>query len=208
MRREAQVRTMVLRWWMPGLVTLTAAVAVALVSVFVWGGQGADGLEGVYDEVVPAAGTETVYGIPLAWENAELFLEWNYQIYGQLSAAEMAIVREALTELVAPCCDDYRLPHCCCEGSNLLCNLVRTARGLAAYMTVEGEFTLEETQDAVLQWLQFVHGDYYVAAELKEQGVDPETYGITTRGACYRGMCETPLTQGGCGGMHALKIGS
>ncbi len=194
------------RLWIPVALTLSAGAMIALVSVLAWGaGQTAD-VDAVYEELVPAAGTETVYGMPLAWDNAEGFLAWNYELYDNLTATEMGVVLDVLNPLVAPCCDDYDLPGCCCEGSNLLCNLVRTARGLAAHMALEGAFTVEETRAAVLQWLHFVHGDYYVAAELERQGVDPAQYGITTHGACYRGLCETPLTEGGCGGMRALKI--
>ncbi|MFO8034378.1 MAG: hypothetical protein R6U88_04335 [Candidatus Bipolaricaulota bacterium] len=207
-RKRTRVGARVLqRWWIPVMITLTAAVGIALVSMLGWGGQEAEDVDALYEEIVPAEGTETIYDIPLAWENAEMFLEWNYRLYDNLSPGEMEVVLELLDPLVAPCCDDYDLPGCCCEGSDLLCNLVRTARGLAAHMAVEGEFTVEEMRDAVLEWLQFVHGDYYVAADLADQGVDVEQYGITTHGACYRGLCEAPLTEGGCGGMHELKIG-
>ncbi len=206
-KKTTRARAKVLeRWWIPMMITVTAAAAIALVSMLAWGQGNASDVDAVYEKLVPAEGTETVYGMPLDWGNAELFLEWNYQLYDNLSPGEMDVVLEVLNPLVAPCCDDYDLPGCCCEGSDLLCNLVRTARGLAAYMTVEGEFTVAETQAAVLEWLRFVHGDYYVAAELADRGVDPEEYGITTHGACYRGMCETPLTEGGCGGMSDLKI--
>lgn len=189
------------------MMAAVAVVAIALAHALAWAGERREALEMVYEAVVPAPGTETTYGIPLDWGNAELFLDWNDDIYDQLSGPDKDAVLEALSALVAPCCDDYVLPGCCCEGGGLLCNLVRTARGLAAYMVVEGGFSVEETRASVLEWLRFVHGDYYVAAELAEQGVDPRAYGLTTHGACYRGLCETPLAQGGCGGMHVLKIG-
>jgi len=206
---EVRERTRVLqRWSVPALIAVTVLTGIAVVGLLVWGaGDRPDDVEALYDEIVPAEGEETAYDIPLAWENAELFLEWNYQIYDHLSSADKELVLEALDPLVAPCCDDYNLPGCCCEGANLLCNLVRTARGLAAHMAVEGGFAADEITESVLQWLSFAHGDYYVAAELEKHGGNPGEHGITTEGACYRGMCETPLRDGGCGGMHELKIG-
>ncbi len=187
---------------------VVAVVAIAMAHVLAWGGERPDTLDAVVEAIVPSQGTETAYGLPLDWDNAEIFLAWNYEIYDVLSGSDRDAVTEALGELVAPCCDDYLLPGCCCEGGGLLCNLVRTARGLAAHMIVEGGFSVEATRASVLKWLQFVHGDYYVAVELEAQGIDPRAYGLTTHGACYRGMCETPLKQGGCGGMRGLKIGA
>ena len=43
-----------------------------------------------------------------------------------------------------------------------------------------------------------------MAAELAARGLDPASYGLTTQGSCYRGLCGDPISQGGCGGMNEL----
>jgi hypothetical protein len=55
-----------------------------------------------------------------------------------------------------------------------------------------------------LQWFQFARPDYYIAVALRERHMSPLYYGFTTQGSCYRGMCETPISEGGCGGMKEL----
>jgi len=163
-----------------------------------WGEKN-DPLAELYTEIVPTAGTETKYGIPLALENAPQFASWYYEI--KLSPEELEVIQEALAPLVAPCCDDNPLLRCCCERKGKICNLVRSARGLAAWLVQEKGFTADEVRDAVLEWLRFVHGDYYVTKALADRDIPPSRYGLTTYGACYRRLCEVPLSLGGCGGM-------
>ncbi|HAZ27664.1 TPA: hypothetical protein DCY67_03465, partial [Candidatus Acetothermia bacterium] len=83
----------------------------------------------------------------------------------------------------------------------------RTARGLGAYLVHQG-FAAAEVQAAILQWLQFAHGDYYVAKALVAGGEDPVKYGLfkPENGSCYRNMCNAPLRGGGCGGMGPQVI--
>jgi len=169
-------------------------------------GQGGNLMEELYTEIVPTAGTETGYGIPLALENAPQFAAWYYEI--RLSPEELEVIQEALAPLVAPCCDDNPLLRCCCERKGKICNLVRSARGLAAWLVQEKGFTADEVRDAVLAWLRFAHGDYYVAKTLADQDIPPTSYGLTTYGACYRKLCEVPLSLGGCGGMGLEALAS
>ncbi len=150
-------------------------------------------------ELIPPAGKETAYGIPLSWDNAQKFADWYYEI--ELSTGEKQVLRRALGEIPTPCCDDTRLTRCCCERSGLICNLVRSARGLAAWLIREKGFGEDETREAVLEWVKFAHRGYFLALALRERGLDPGKYGLTTRGACYRGLCELPMRKGGCGGM-------
>ncbi|MCD5407788.1 hypothetical protein LR090_00780 [Candidatus Bipolaricaulota bacterium] len=54
---------------------------------------------------------------------------------------------------------------------------------------------------AVEEWLRFAHRDHYLAQALRERGISPGKYGLSTRGTCYQGECELPMRRGGCGGM-------
>ncbi len=150
-------------------------------------------------QIIPAAGTPTAYGLPLAWENAQLFADWYYEI--PLTPTEAQVLTAALGGIPTPCCDDTRVTRCCCEEGGLICNLVRSARGLAAWLIREKGFSVQEVRASVEEWLRFAHPQYYLAQELRRLGLDPAAYGLPTRGACYRGGCEVPLKEGGCGGM-------
>ena len=150
-------------------------------------------------EVIPAAGKDTAYGIPLSWDNAQTFADWYYEV--RLSPEETVVLTRALKEIPTPCCDDTRITRCCCERSGLICNLVRSARGLAAWLIREKGFGEDEVRAAVLEWVKFAHRNYFLAVALKERGVSPREYGLTTQGACYRQLCERPMREGGCGGM-------
>ncbi len=188
--------------WIP----LAAGAALALVLALLLPAdkvtQGSDELlESLYQEIIPAADTKTNYGIPLSWDNARTFADWYYDI--RLAPDEVIQLQRALAPVATPCCDDTTVVRCCCEKSGKICNLVRSARGLAAWLIQKKGFSVEETREAVVQWLKFAHRDYYVAKALAERGISPSRYGLTTRGTCYRQQCEIPLRKGGCGGMSS-----
>jgi hypothetical protein len=156
----------------------------------------------ITEEIIPRKGTKTSYGLSISLSNLPQFLDWHYDI--DLDTKESSVLRDALVELVAPCCDDNTMLKCCCEIGEQACNLVRSGKGLAAYLIHDRGFTTEEVYGAVLQWLRFARPDYYVARELKERGLNPRHYDLTTFGSCYRQLCEGPISQGGCGGMNEL----
>lgn len=151
------------------------------------------------EKLIPAEGTLTTYGIALSWNNAQLFADWYYEI--RLNSSEEMVLRQALEPIPTPCCDDTRLVRCCCEKGGLICNLVRSARGLAAWLIREKGFKADEVRAAVEEWLRFIHPDYFLAQELLRLGRNPANYGLPAKGSCYRGWCEMPLKAGGCGGM-------
>lgn len=154
-------------------------------------------------EIAPAADTPTSYGIPLSLESLPAFIGW-WTTRVPVAEADSRYA-EALSALVAPCCDDNAALRCCCETEEgQACNLIRSGKGLAAHLIVDLGYTADQVREAVLQWFQFVRWDYYVATEIAAQGRDPQDYGLTTHGSCYRGLCNTPISQGGCGGMQAL----
>jgi hypothetical protein len=145
----------------------------------------------------PHDGDETSYGIPLSLKNAARFLGY-YEQY-PLTPAQEDVKREALTAIVAPCCDDNPMYTCCCP-----CVLAKTVWGLSAYLITEKNYDATAVREASLQWLRFIRRDYYKVHELEAQGIDPRTVGLTHVDSCYEGKCELPFRQGGCGGMTTL----
>ncbi len=155
----------------------------------------------IVDEAIyasyPHEGDATSYGIPLSLNNAATFLQY-YEQY-TLTSEQEAIKREALTALVAPCCDDNSMYTCCCP-----CNLAKTVWGLSARLVVVDGYDAPAVREAALQWLRFIRRDYYKARELEQQGLNPSTFGVYAGNSCYEGRCELPFRQGGCGGMNEL----
>lgn len=161
-----------------------------------------DPLESLRAELVPAPGTETSYGIPLYLENAQTFADWFYTV--QLSPEERALFEKVLSEIPAPCCDDNPVLKCCCRRTNRICNLTRSAMGLAAWLIHVKGLDEADLRDAVEEWLRFLVPNYYLAVALEERGLDPAAYGLGPHEAyesCDARRCEAPLDAGGCGGM-------
>lgn len=153
-------------------------------------------------ELIPEAGARTAYGIPLSLGNAQHFADWYYTI--RLTSEEEATWTEALLAIPAPCCDDNPVLRCCCQTHGRICNLTRSAQGLAKWLIVHRGYGVEEVRVAVLEWLRFLVPNHYLAKALEERGLDPHEFGLDPHEAyesCYQGRCEVALDQGGCGGM-------
>lgn len=184
-------------------VIVLVAVGLLMGAFFIWrsGKEPANtiSLAELQRQIIPAEGTPTAYGLELRRENAQTFAEWYYEI--RLTPSEDAVLAAALEAIPTPCCDDTRLTRCCCEQGGFICNLVRSARGLGAWLIREKGFSAPQVRAAVEEWLRFLHPRYYLAQELRKRGLDPAQYGLPGRGSCYQGWCEVPLRQGGCGGM-------
>ena len=186
--------------WMIGL----AFVALAVV---VWLGIAQEPDEALLEEIrvdlIPVGGAETAYGIPLSPHSLPQFVEWWYTIVPLVEHDPRYF--DALTSLVAPCCDDNPAVKCCCENDEgQACNIIRSGKGLAAHLILDLGFDTEQVRVSVLEWFRFARPDYYLAAELEARGISPIPYGLTTEGSCYRGLCNTPISAGGCGGMVEL----
>jgi hypothetical protein len=89
---------------------------------------------------------------------------------------------------------------CCCD-----CNLAKSVWGLSGYLAAEKGLGAEEVRASALQWLRFIHSDYYVGQELAERGVNPARYDLPQGDSCYTGRCELPFAESGCGGMGVLR---
>ena len=160
-------------------------------------------LEEIRAEIIPVEGTETEYDIPLSLMSLPQFVEWWYTLVPTVETDSRYF--DALSTLVAPCCDDNQAFKCCCEGDEgQACNIIRSGKGLAAHLIQELDYDAEQVAANVLEWFRFARSDYYLAAELTDRDIDPALYGLTVEGSCYRGMCDTPISQGGCGGMKEL----
>jgi len=167
--------------------------------------QGADQavLEEIRAEIIPIENTATDYGIPLSLNSLPQFVGWWYSLVPL--AEDDARYIDGLSALVAPCCDDNPAYKCCCENDEgQACNIIRSGKGLAAHLIYDLNYDTEQVTASVLEWLTFARPDYYLAAELANRRINPALYGLTTQGSCYRGLCDTPISQGGCGGMNEL----
>jgi len=165
--------------------------------------QDDDLLAQIEGRLIPAEGTLTDYGISLSLESLPQFVDWWYTLVPDVENDPRYV--EALSSLVAPCCDDNLAFKCCCEDDEgQACNIIRSAKGLAAHLISEFDYDTQALADSILQWLQFARPDYYVARELENVGENSRSYGLTTKGSCYRGLCNTPISEGGCGGMKEL----
>lgn len=186
------------------VVGIAVSIAVGLLLVgWLQAAAQPNAAEEIRAALIPAAGTETTYGVPLSLESLPTFIEWWTTLVP--NARSDARYADALNALVAPCCDDNPAFHCCCETQpGQACNLIRSAQGLAAHLVLDLGYAKEEAQASVLQWLEFARPDYYIAAALEARGLIAAEYGLTTRGSCYSGRCGDPISQGGCGGMNEL----
>jgi hypothetical protein len=154
-------------------------------------------------EIIPEGETETAYGLPLSLDFLPQFVDWWYSLVPSIETDARYV--DALSALVAPCCDDNLAFKCCCENDEgQACNIIRSGKGLAAHLIHDLDFETEQIQASVFEWFRFARPDYYLAVELERRGVNPIPYGLTVEGSCYRGMCDTPISQGGCGGMGEL----
>ena len=184
---------------------LTAAMIllVALPIAVLVSAQESDILTEIKEEIIPVEGAGTPYGIPFSLHSLPQFVEWWYTLRPQ--AEEDPRYAEALNALVAPCCDDNPAFKCCCENDEgQACNIIRSGKGLASHLILDLDYDTDQVRESVLQWFRFARWDYYVAAEMEARGLNPSTYGLTTEGSCYRGLCNSPISEGGCGGMQEL----
>ena len=181
-----------------------AMVLLAVLSITVFASaEEVDILSEIRAEIIPVEGAETPYGIPFSLQSLPQFVDWWYTIRPE--AEQDPRYAEALNALVAPCCDDNPAFKCCCENDEgQACNIIRSGKGLASHLILELDYGVDQVREHVLQWFRFARWDYYVAAEMEARGVDPAVYGLTTEGSCYRGLCNTPISEGGCGGMREL----
>lgn len=179
--------------------SLCLLAIVGIVATVAFAQETTDVLEALEAELIPEYGAQTQYGIRLDLRNTAQFIDWYYEI--ELSVDEASIKDQALGALVAPCCDDNSAATCCCE-----CNLTRSVWGLSAHLIRETGYGIEAVRDAAFEWLRFSRPDYYLAAALEEEGLDPQSFGLTTYGSCYRGICNYPVTEGGCAGMTDLVM--
>jgi hypothetical protein len=187
---------------MSWILVMGAAVLAVFLVIGVAQEADTDLLEEIRAEIIPAERTETAYGIPLSLRSLPQFIEWWTTVVPLIE--EDPRYFDALSALVAPCCDDNTAFLCCCEKGGQSCNIIRSGKGLAAHLIYDLDLETDQIRASVSEWFRFARPDYYLAAELEARGVSPIPYGLTTEGSCYRGMCDVPISQGGCGGMLEL----
>jgi len=154
-------------------------------------------LRELYVQLIPFPGTQTPYGIPISLWNVKRFTSWYNSI--TLAPQEAAIFKQALAELPVPPCGHVSILSCCRGGERELekvCELVRSALGLAKWLIHVKHFSPAEVRSAVDQWLHFVFSSYYLSEALAARGIDPTSCGLPVVGVCVRGNYATG--QGGC----------
>lgn len=100
-----------------------------------------------------------------------------------LTPAQKKIKNEALSSLPAPCCADNPMSTCCCT-----CNHARATWGLSNFLITKHGYNAEQLKDAVSEWTAFTYKNGYSGE------------------ACYKGRCNLPFEQDGCGGMTELIL--
>ena len=200
---SSERRTLARRQSRTGLYVAVLLVAFALLISGIWlfsqrQSASAATPEEVATEIIPQEGDATAYGIPLSLDNTQRFIDYSNAI--TLNSEQENTKRKALQSLRAPCCDDNPMSTCCCP-----CNLAKSVWGLSSYLIVEKGYEVEQVRESALQWLRFIHSDYYVMQELRNRGIDPGRYGLSYEAPCYEGYCELPFVDGGCGGMEELR---
>lgn len=100
-----------------------------------------------------------------------------------LTPEQQEIMKTGLSRIPAPCCAAYSIATCCCP-----CNLAKSTWGLSKFLIARRGTSASEVQAAASEWLRFIN---------------PRGY---TGDACFRGGCERPFSQNGCGGMNERHI--
>jgi len=90
---------------------------------------------------------------------------------------------EALSAIPAPCCSNYSISTCCCP-----CNLAKSVWGLSNFLIAERNYNANQVKEAVSEWIHFTNKDGYAG------------------NACYKGRCNLPFGEDGCGGMDERRI--
>lgn len=205
MPKKTRVRTKATHprgWWMSKWLLGAAPVLLLLLIGGGWllsRGQERDIVAEIRAEIIPVEGAQTPYGIPLSLDNTPRFID--YYNTAALTPEQENTMRDALLPLRAPCCDDNSMATCCCP-----CNLAKAVWGLSGYLATEKNYDAEQVREAALQWLRFIHSDYYVIQEMRNRRIDPRSHGLSHENPCYVGECELPFRDGGCGGMGELSM--
>lgn len=96
----------------------------------------------------------------------------------ELTPEQEAVKKQALTQLAAPCCSDNSAYTCCCP-----CNMAKSVWGLSNYLIAEKGYDADQVKEAAERWFAFIN---------------PKGF---SGDVCYRGRCNLPWAEGGCGGM-------
>jgi hypothetical protein len=99
--------------------------------------------------------------------------------------SEQKILRDrALSEIAAPCCEEFSAATCCCP-----CNLAKSIWGLSNLVIVERKAGMKEIQKTVRGWVAFINSKGF------------------SGGACDAvGGCARPFSHDGCGGMDEKNL--
>lgn len=130
-------------------------------------------------------GTESAVGATIQFHDARQqateFIAYYNAI--QLTEDQERIKEAALTQIPAPCCNDYTIATCCCP-----CNLAKSAWGLANHLIAERGMGAPAVKEVVADWLTFAND------------------GNLEHDACYKNRCNQPMKDAACGGMDERRV--
>jgi hypothetical protein len=150
----------------------TLLLGIVLVLVAFVGGAGAG--------LASRASDELVFGDVKA--QTQQFIEYERTI--ELTPAQEAVKKEALSQIPAPCCSDNTAYTCCCP-----CNMAKAIWGMSAYLITEKGADAAMVRKKTEEWVKLINPD----------GFPGDT--------CYTsGGCGKAFAHGGCGGMNAERL--
>ena len=139
------------------------------------------GIAGLFAVTSPASAAQAITFNDVKRQTHE-FIEYYDSI--QLSAAQEAVKKEALTALPAPCCSDNTAYTCCCP-----CNMSRTIWGLSHYLITKHNYNANKVREKVSEWIRFINPTGF------------------SGNICYiAGGCGRPFSKNGCGGMNKARV--
>lgn len=101
----------------------------------------------------------------------------------KLTPEQEKLKTDALSGLPAPCCSDQTMATCCCP-----CNHSKTVWGLSNYVISKLNYDKEKVRKTAADWIQYTH----------KNGSSGD--------ACYKGKCNAPFHEDGCGGMKEDQL--
>jgi hypothetical protein len=112
---------------------------------------------------------------------AARYIAYSHDI--RLTPAQEQTKQEALQAIPAPCCASFSIATCCCP-----CNLAKSVWGLSNQLIAEQGLGVEAVRAAAKAWI----------AEMNSEGFGGD--------ACFRGGCNRPFHEDGCGGMSEADL--
>ncbi len=136
----------------------------------------------VRDQIIPAEGTPTDYGVAFTDEGYRTLMQWNTDLKIDAHHAD----RFEMLSLMLPCCDWSKPSRD--EKTNCACGHHQALEGLAKTLLFE-ERSTADVQSAVTRWSHYLYPKEALSAEMEKRAqLDPEIKAaleeLKARGEC------------------------